>query len=85
MIFKFKLFLRAQEPRIIDHDIKLESYAKLSEEFKNNSNRHCFKSIIAFLNPKSGGQKGQAVYEELLEFLSKDNVFDLSKTNPIIA
>ena len=85
MIFKFKLYLRAQEPRIIDHGIKLESYAKLSEEFKNNSNRQSFQSMIAFLNPKSGGQKGQAVYEELLEFLSRENVFDLSKTNPIIA
>ena len=85
MIFKFKLFLRAQEPRIIDHDIKLESYAKLSEELKNKPNRDSFINIIAFLNPKSGEQKGQAVYEELLEFLIIENVFNLSKTNPIIA
>ncbi len=66
----------------MDHDIKLESYAKLSEELKATTNKDGFQNILAFLNPKSGGQKGRTVYEELLEFLSKHNVFDLSKENP---
>jgi hypothetical protein len=39
-------------------------------------------TIIAFVNPKSGGQKGRIVFERLKNYLHKDNVFDLSKGGP---
>lgn len=39
--------------------------------------------IIAFVNPKSGGQKGRIVFERLLNYLQKDNVFDLTKGGPM--
>jgi diacylglycerol kinase (ATP) len=35
-------------------------------------------SLIAFVNPKSGGQKGQEVYEELHKYLPNENVFDIN-------
>lgn len=38
--------------------------------------------IIAFVNPKSGGQKGRIVFERLKNYLHKDNVFDLTKGGP---
>jgi len=38
--------------------------------------------IIAFVNPKSGGQKGRIVLERLKNYLQKDQVFDLSKGGP---
>ena len=38
--------------------------------------------IIAFVNPKSGGQKGRVVFERLKNYLHKDNVFDLTKGGP---
>lgn len=38
--------------------------------------------IIAFVNPKSGGQKGRIVLERLKNYLHKDNVFDLTKGGP---
>jgi len=37
------------------------------------------ESIIAFVNPKSGGQKGKIVYERLKNYLNSKNVFDLTK------
>ena len=40
------------------------------------------ESIIAFVNPKSGGQKGRIVLERLKNYLHKDNVFDLTKGGP---
>ena len=39
-------------------------------------------SIIAFVNPKSGGQKGRIVYERLKNYLNKRNVFDLTVDGP---
>ena len=42
------------------------------------------KSLIVFVNPKSGGQKGRVVYEKLKNYLHEDNVFDLSKQAPNI-
>ena len=38
--------------------------------------------IIAFVNPKSGGQKGRVVFERLKNYLHKDHVFDLTKGGP---
>jgi len=38
--------------------------------------------IIAFVNPRSGGQKGRIVLERLKNYLHKDNVFDLTKGGP---
>ena len=43
-----------------------------------------YKDIISFVNPKSGGQSGKQVYENLKRFLSESKVFDLSKSNPRI-
>lgn len=40
------------------------------------------EKIIAFVNPKSGGQKGRIVFERLKNYLHKDNVFDLTKGGP---
>ena len=40
------------------------------------------KNIIAFVNPKSGGQKGQEIFDRLRKYLPKENVFDLSKGGP---
>jgi hypothetical protein len=39
-------------------------------------------NIIAFVNPKSGGQKGRIIYEKLKNYLVKENIFDLSKGGP---
>jgi hypothetical protein len=39
-------------------------------------------SIIAFVNPKSGGLKGKYVYEKFKNYLSEKNVFDLSQCTP---
>jgi len=44
--------------------------------------RNDLKSIIAFVNPRSGGQKGPYVLESLKNFLHRDNVFDLTKGGP---
>jgi hypothetical protein len=40
------------------------------------------ESIVAFVNPKSGGQKGKIVYERLKNYLNSKNVFDLTKESP---
>jgi hypothetical protein len=42
------------------------------------------KSVIVFVNPKSGGQKGRIVYEKLKRHLEEDNIFDLSQGAPSI-
>lgn len=39
-------------------------------------------SIIAFVNPKSGGQKGRRVLDKLKTLLPANNVFDLSVSDP---
>ena len=39
-------------------------------------------TIIAFVNPKSGGQKGRIVFERLKNYLRKEHVFDLTKGGP---
>lgn len=44
-----------------------------------------YSSIIAFVNPKSGSQKGGLVFEKLRNILSEYNVFDLSLTDPKMA
>jgi hypothetical protein len=44
--------------------------------------KHNLELIIAFVNPKSGGQKGRIVFERLKNYLHKDNVFDLTKGGP---
>lgn len=40
------------------------------------------EKIIAFVNPKSGGQKGRIVFERLKNYLNGKNVFDLTKQSP---
>jgi diacylglycerol kinase family enzyme len=40
------------------------------------------RNVIAFVNPKSGGQKGEKVFEKLKKYLHEDNVFDLSQGGP---
>lgn len=47
-----------------------------------DSIRHHLSAIIAFVNPKSGGQKGRVVLESLKNYLPKENIFDLSKGGP---
>jgi hypothetical protein len=42
------------------------------------------KSLIVFVNPKSGGQKGRIVFEKLKTYLNEENIFDLSKEAPRI-
>lgn len=44
--------------------------------------KNSLELIIAFVNPKSGGQKGRVVFERLKNYLHKDNVFDLTKGGP---
>jgi len=44
--------------------------------------KQALELIIAFVNPKSGGQKGRVVFERLKNYLHKDNVFDLTKGGP---
>jgi diacylglycerol kinase (ATP) len=44
--------------------------------------RNELESIVAFVNPKSGGQKGQHVIESLKNYLNKDNVYDITKGGP---
>lgn len=41
-----------------------------------------FDSIIAFVNPKSGGQKGKTVLEKFRKHLKEGNVFDLTLGGP---
>ena len=41
-----------------------------------------FNNMIAFVNPKSGGQKGQRVYNELKKYLPRGNIFDLMNGGP---
>jgi hypothetical protein len=38
--------------------------------------------VIAFVNPKSGGQKGRVIYERLKNYLKKEQIFDLTKGGP---
>ncbi len=40
------------------------------------------ENVIAFVNPKSGGQKGEIILELLKNYLNLDNVFDLSEGGP---
>lgn len=40
------------------------------------------ESIIAFVNPKSGGLKGKMVYEKFKNVLKSENVYDLSRSTP---
>ena len=40
------------------------------------------ESIIAFVNPKSGGQKGRVILERLKKYLHSGNVFDLTNEGP---
>lgn len=44
--------------------------------------RPFLKSLIVFVNPKSGGQKGRIVFEKLKNYLNEENIFDLSKEAP---
>ena len=39
-------------------------------------------SVIVFVNPKSGGKKGEIVLAILKNYLPKENVFDLTKRGP---
>jgi hypothetical protein len=45
-------------------------------------NAQLLLDVIAFVNPKSGGQKGRIVYEKLKNYLVKENIFDLTKGGP---
>jgi hypothetical protein len=40
------------------------------------------ENVLAFINSKSGGQKGSVVLERLRTFLPPENVYDLATTNP---
>ena len=40
------------------------------------------EKIIAFVNPKSGGQKGDVIFEKLKRYLKEEQVFDLSEGGP---
>lgn len=40
------------------------------------------ENVIAFVNPKSGGQKGRIIFEKLKNYLKKDHIFDLTKGGP---
>ena len=40
------------------------------------------ENIIAFVNPKSGGQKGSVILERLKKYLHSGNVFDLTNDGP---
>ena len=40
------------------------------------------ENIIAFVNPKSGGQKGSVILERLKKYLHSGNVFDLTNEGP---
>jgi hypothetical protein len=60
-----------------------------SDQIQNDSLNHLLddvkmilKNIIAFVNPKSGGQKGQIAFEKILKYLPEENVFDLTKGGP---
>jgi hypothetical protein len=43
-----------------------------------------YNSIIAFVNPSSGGRKGETVLELLKKFLPPENVFNLHFGGPKI-
>ena len=43
-----------------------------------------YKNIIAFVNPSSGGRKGELVIEKLKQHLPHENVFDLKLGGPKI-
>jgi hypothetical protein len=38
--------------------------------------------VIAFYNPKSGGQKGEIIHEKLKNYLKHENIYDLTKGGP---
>jgi hypothetical protein len=40
------------------------------------------ENVIAFVNPKSGGKKGEVILELLKNYLNLENVFDLSEGGP---
>lgn len=52
------------------------------QESMTDKSLDAYKEIIAFVNPKSGGLKGKAVYEQLKKHLNVENVFDLSQSTP---
>jgi hypothetical protein len=43
---------------------------------------HELDNVIAFVNTKSGGQKGLVVLEKLKNYLAKENIFDLAHGGP---
>lgn len=47
-----------------------------------NEFAHEYENVIAFVNPKSGGQKGKIIFEKLKNYLIKENIFDLSNETP---
>ena len=82
---------RKRQPKPIEPDSAigglLQSYPanpiqhpELNPELSNIASN--LETIIAFVNPKSGGQKGRIVFERLKNYLHKDNVFDLTKGGP---
>lgn len=82
---------RKRQPKPIEPDSAigglLQSYPanpiqhpELNPELSNIASS--LETIIAFVNPKSGGQKGRIVFERLKNYLHKDNVFDLTKGGP---
>ena len=71
---------QAVESLVVSNPINPEPYPELNPEL--DSIRVYLNSIIAFVNPKSGGQKGRIVLEILKNYLPKANVFDLTKGGP---
>ena len=40
-------------------------------------------NCIVFVNPKSGGQKGQNLFEKLKHYFKSSQLFDLQKCDPM--
>jgi diacylglycerol kinase (ATP) len=87
----FCLRLRKKTPKTIEPDSAigglLQSYPanpvqhpELNPELSDIA--ESLGTIIAFVNPKSGGQKGRIVFERLKNYLNKENIFDLTKGGP---
>ena len=66
-----------------------ERYFQISSNFSSDQSKpesatdlESNSSIIAFVNPKSGGLRGKFVYEKFKSYLNENNVFDLSQSTP---
>jgi diacylglycerol kinase (ATP) len=67
-----------------DYFIQIDSKMSAKIEKKLEKMQPFLQSVIIFVNPRSGGQKGRRVYEKLKSALPENNVFDLSQERPKI-